>query len=361
MRFLIVIATVALVAVLAVCAWWLNVPRSVGLMAQGFGQQRQPVEFDIEFVGLGANVAEVPVYLFYVPATPIFGITAHYWSIIAPLRIDTISRTLRVPVHAGRVRWTAPLGLAGLSNFRLQSVSIGDAGAPYALSATVASDASLPATAPRDLDIPLIAISSGEYRFNGALALWNRTENREENPYDSPRNGNAVGAQVLWDGLRVVTARVDLTPYPMGSFVLPADWAGDGWKNEGYQLSRPHATLTDKVLTLSRGVSVPLPFARECSSPPQFTVVAGERVPQWSRIDGLWRPISRTAWEALLGGTRASGLDVHFVPRVAGRPSLDRVESFTVLARTNGKYRLFAACPNPHYDSVGVTWIDVSV
>ena len=87
MRFLIVIATVALVAVLAVCPWWLNVPRSVGLMAQGLGQQRQPVEFDIEFVGLGAHVAEVPVYLFYVPATPIFGITAHYWSFIAPLRI----------------------------------------------------------------------------------------------------------------------------------------------------------------------------------------------------------------------------------------------------------------------------------
>jgi len=42
MRFLIGIAIFALVAVLAVCAWWLNVPRSVGLMAQGLGQQRHP-------------------------------------------------------------------------------------------------------------------------------------------------------------------------------------------------------------------------------------------------------------------------------------------------------------------------------
>lgn len=358
LRFLII---VPFVVVLAACAWWLNVPRGLGLMAQGFGQQRHPVEFDIEFVGMPANVSEVPVSFLYMPKTPVLGITAHYWSSIAPMRIDAITRTLQVPVHAGRARWSAPLGFAGFSNFRLQTVSIGDAGSPYALSATVADPSVDPSIAPRGLDIPLIAVSGGEYRFDGAIALWRRTENSAGNPYGFAAGADdAVPAQAIWDGLRVLTARVDLAPYPLLSFDLPSDWAGDGWKNEGYQLSRPHATLTNKVLTLPRGVSVPLPFTRECTLPPQLTVVAGDRIPQWSRIDGLWRPMPRRVWEALLAGARAPGLEVHFLPR-AGRPSLDRVESFGVLARAAGKYRLFAACPNPHYDSLGVAWIDVVV
>jgi hypothetical protein len=49
---------------------------------------------------------------------------------------------------------------------------------------------------------------------------------------------------------------------------------------------------------------------------------------------------SPSVWEAMLGGARASAVDVHFVPLTVGA-------------------HLFAACPNPHYDSLGVTWIDV--
>jgi hypothetical protein len=360
LRFLVI---VPFVLVVATFAWWLNLPRGFGLMAQGLGQERHPAEFDVAFVGMRPGIAELPVQLFYMPITPILGITAHYWSIIAPLRIDAVTHTLQVPVQGGRMRFAAPLGLAGPSNFRLRTVLIGEPGAPYALDAGVVSDSSIdPSVPPASLDIPLIAVTGGEYRFDGALALWRRTQNREANPYGfSPRDDSPAPPQLIWDGLRAVTARVDLTPYAIASFEVPSDWAGDGWKNEGYQLSRPHATLTNKVLNLPHGVSVPLPFARECASSPQFTVVAGDRIPQWSRIDGLWRPMPRRVWEELLRSPSAPGVDVRFAALTSGRPSLDRVESFTVLARTRGKYRLFAACPNPHYDSVGVTWIDIVV
>jgi hypothetical protein len=355
---------VVVVALLTIC-WWLNVPRSLQLMAQGLGQQRHPVDFDIEFVGIDSNLSQVPVSLYYVPKTPILGISAHYWSSIAPFRIDTITRTFQVPVHEGRVRWTAPLGLAGFSNFRLQSINVGEAGAEYALHATTASDPPIdPSTAPRSLDIPMISVSGGEYRYDGAIALWRRTDGT--NPYDanpyvySPRaDSSTLGAPLIWDGLRVLHARIDLAPYPIGTFVVPVDWEGEGWKNEGFQLARPHATLTDKALTLSRGVSVPLPFSRDCKSVPQFAVVAGNRIPTWSNIDGLWRPIYRPAWQELLRRAETSELDVRFFPRASRGASLDRVEFFTVLAHAGGTYRLFAACPNSHYASLGVTWIDV--
>jgi hypothetical protein len=355
---------VIVVALLAIC-WWLNVPRSEQLMAQGLDQQRHPVDFDIQFIGIDSNVSQVPVWLFYVPKTPILGISAHYWSIIAPFRIDTITRTFQVPVREGRVRWTAPLGLAGFSNFRLQSVNVGEAGAPYALQATTVSDPSIdPSTAPRSLDIPLIALSGGEYRYDGAIALWRRTGNDRTNPYDTnpyvhSARADDVPAQLIWDGLRVLHARIDLAPYPIGTFVVPVDWKGEGWNNEGFQLTRPHATLTDKALSVVPGVSVPLPFAFECASPPQFFVVAGNRIPEWSTIDGVWRPISRPVWEELLRGAQTPELDVRFVPRTKGGASLDRVEFLTVLARASGTYRLFAACPNSHYGSLGVMWIDV--
>lgn len=93
-------------------------------MAQGIGQQTRPVDFDIEFTGLSAGVSGLSVQLMYVPQSPVLGITEHYWSIIAPLRVDTISRTLQIPANHGNVHWTAPLGLAGLSNYRLQSVQV---------------------------------------------------------------------------------------------------------------------------------------------------------------------------------------------------------------------------------------------
>jgi len=263
-------------------------------------------------------------------------------------------------VHEGRVRWTAPLGLAGFSNFRLQSVNVGEAGAPYALRATNASDPSIdPSTAPRSLDIPLIGVGGGEYRYDGAIALWRRTGNDGANPYVYSPRADSVPAQLIWDGLRVLHARIDLAPYPLGTFVVPVDWEGEGWKNEGFQLARPHATLTGKALSVAPGVSVPLPFARECASPPQFAVVAGNHIPEWSRIDGVWRPISRSVWEELARGAQTPELDARFVPRATSSASLDRVEFFNVLARAGGTYRLFAACQNSHYGSLGVTWIDV--
>ncbi|MEO6990833.1 MAG: hypothetical protein ABI346_00715, partial [Candidatus Baltobacteraceae bacterium] len=167
--------------------------------------------------------------------------------------------------------------------------------------------------------------------------------------------------QLIWDGLRALHARIDLAAYPVATFIVPSGWHGEGWKNEGFQLTRPGATLTDKALTIAPGAWVPLPFSRECASPPQFAVAGSARIPEWSRIEGLWRPVSRFVWQALLRNEQPSALDVRFVPRRGGDTSLVHVESFAVLARASGTFRLLAACANPHYDSVGVTWVDIAV
>jgi hypothetical protein len=232
-----VAAALLVVAASSVCLW-LNVPKSLQLLAQGVGQQRHPVEFDFEFIGIDPGISRVPVQLFYLPQTPIFGLTKHYSSIIAPLSIDTITRSLDVDVRAGRVRFTAPLGLAGLSNYRLQSVDVGEADAPYALTSSIElGDPSKAdrAKAPRSLDLPLIGVSDGQVHFDGAIALWRRSASEahdDANPYAySPL---AQGpAQLIWVGLRGLTARIDLAPYPVGTFAVPAGWEGGGWKNEG--------------------------------------------------------------------------------------------------------------------------------
>lgn len=356
------IAAIA-VAILVVCAW-LNVLRSIPLTVQALGQERHPVDFAIEFGGLDPSVSRVPVQLFYYPQTPIFGISAHWRSIVAPLRIDKITRSLKVDVQSGKVHFAAPLGLVGVSNFRLQRVDVGEQGAPYAVTASV--DLNDPANvdrskAPRSLDLPLVAESSGRLVYDGPIALWGRLESGDGNPYVySPRAG-VVPAQLIWDGLRSLDARIDLAPYAMATFVVPADWQGEGWKNEGYRLTRAHATLTDKALDVAAGNAVPLPFARECELPPQFALVAESRIPKWSRIDGLWRPVLRRDWEELLRAPQASGVAVRFVPNAGGTRSLAGVEAFDVSARAGGTYRLLAACPNPDYGSLAVTWIDVIV
>ncbi len=353
------VAAVVLIAIgLFVLCFWLNVPRSIPLMVQGAGLQRQPAEFDIEWTGLGREVSHVPLELYYFPLTPVYGITSHYVSIISPLQIDTIHRTIDVPVRDGRARFSAPLGLLGLSNYRLQGLQLGADEAPYRLKAAAPQD---PSQAPKDLDIPSIVVRDGEYRFDGALALWRLAASGDANPYVYSSRVGDVDAPILWDGLRTLRARIDLAPYPVSSFVAGAGWDGAGWKNLGYELTRPHATLTDTKLTLERNLSVPLPFSRECESPPQFTVVSDARTPGWSRIAGLWRPVSRNDWEALLRAGRTADLTVRFVPAASGRASLERREFFDVLGRTSGTYRLFAACPNPRYDSVAVTWIDIAV
>jgi hypothetical protein len=355
------IAAIA-VAILVVCAW-LNVLRSIPLTVQALGQERHPVDFAIEFGGLDPSVSRVPVQLFYYPQTPVFGISAHWRSIVAPLRIDKITRSLKVDVQSGKVHFAAPLGLVGVSNFRLQRVDVGEQGAPYAVTASVDLNdpASVdPSKAPRGLDLPLVAESDGRLRYDGPIALWGRMENGGANPYVYSPRADVVPAQLLWDGLRSLYARIDLAPYAMAAFVVPTDWHGDGWKNEGYRLTRAHATLTDKALEISAGTSVPLPFARECGPPPEFAVVQESRIPEWSRINGLWRPVLRREWEELLRRAQPPGVAIRFVPS-GGTRSLFGMESFDVLARAGGTYRLFAGCPNPDYGSLAVTWIDVIV
>ena len=341
--------------ILAICIW-LNAPGSFFLAAEGLREEHNPVDFEIEYVGLSPTVTRVPVELFYMPKTPIYGITEHYTSIISPLTIDPKRRRLEVPVRDARVRFAAPLGLAGFSNYRLQSVNVGDSDAPYALEAFITNDWGIE---PLTVDIPPITVRNGDYRFDGAIALWRRPGDTDENRYVYAPRIEDVPRPVIWNGLRDVRARIDLTPYPIATFVVPGDYAADGWQNEGWRLTRPHATLTNKILTVVRGVSVPLPFARECQSPPEFAVVDGHHIPAWGRLYGLWRPVSRGVWDNLRRGVQTPNVTVRFIPSDGAGASIDRMERFAVVARTNGTYRLFAACPNSHYDSVGVTWIDI--
>jgi hypothetical protein len=351
-------------AIIAPCVW-LNVPGSLVLLIQTLGPQRQPVDFDIEFAGLNPRVSSLRVESFYFPKTPIFGITEHYWSMIAPLQIDTITRSLDVAVHNGHVHWVAPLGLVGLSNYRLQSVRVGAQEAPYSVEFSSRQDRS---NEPSGLDIPLIAVTGGDYRFDGALALWQRPGDAEANPYVySPAIGE-VSREVIWDGLRTLHARIDLAPYPLATFIVPADWNGAGWKNEAYRATRPGATLTNQALDIATGASIPLPFQRECAAP-EFAVASGNGVPKWSRIYGLWRPVPRSAWEKLKREPHVQGIVLRSTParrasaaryRVTANASSPRVEFVTVLARSSGAYRLFAACPNAHYASLPVTWLDVN-
>jgi hypothetical protein len=366
-RFMLFSALAAVVVVAVGLCVWVGAPASLFLMAQGIGYQRQPADFDFEFAGLAPNVSQVRVDLSYYPRTPIWGISKHWSTVISPPSIDQVHRSLEVPVNAGRVHFTAPLGLAGLSNFRLIGVQLGSDGddLPYAVAASVAGDvSSSQPTAPSNLEVPLIAVSDGQIRYDGPRALWRRVDTGNgANPYSYNPRVVVSSLPIVWDGLRGLRARVDLAPYPLATFVVPDGWEAGGWKNDGGNsggsLIRADARLTTQALVLSPGVTISLPFARECTEPPQIAVVSAAQLPAWSQIDGTWRPIPRSVWAALLGTTRAPDLSVEFIPGAAGAGSLDRMESFAVRARANGAYRLFAACPNPHYDSLAVTWVDV--
>jgi hypothetical protein len=347
-----------IILLLAVC-FWLNVPRSVPLFVQGIALERYPIEFDFEFVGLDPHLTSVPVNYVYMPLTPIYGITKHWTTIISPAQVDTILRTQVVPVEGGHLRWSAPRGLTGLSNYRLYSFGVGDQGAPYELVGTSPQDGTKP---PRALNIPKIAVSGGVYDFDGPIVLWRgQGEPTDENPYGYATRDLQQPAQILWDGLRSVRARVQLTPYALSTFVVPTLWAGDGWTNQAYQISRPHATKTDQLLKLARGVSVPVPYMRECTDAPQFAVVTGRDVPAWAKLYGLWRPIPRAEWDAFRRGANAPGITMHFNPAARGEPSLDRVETLSLSVAKPGHYRLFGACPNGNYDSVAVAWLEIEV
>jgi hypothetical protein len=343
--------------ILALCVW-LNVPYSLVLLAQAIGSQRQPVTFDVEYTGLRPEVRSLRVVLYYFPKTPIYGVTQHYWSIIAPPHIDNIVRSVDVPVHGGRAAWSAPYALLGLSNYRLQIVTAGEQSSPYAFEFGTAVDQ---AAGPRGLDIPLIAVTEGDYRFDGALALWRRPNDDDVNPYVYSPAVDEVTREIIWGGLRSMRMHFDLAPYALSTFVVPADWNGDGWKNEAYRLTRHGATLTDKGLDVDAGETLALPFARQCKAAPQVTVVGAGHIPHWSRLSGLWRPVPRAAWELVTKAPSAPGLQLTFVPGARGAPDIHVPERFTLTARKAAGYRILAACPNPHYQSVAVTWLDVSV
>jgi hypothetical protein len=346
-------------AVLAVIAVgiWLNFPTAFVLLVQALGEQRHPVDFDIQFVGAPAS-RTAQIELWYVPRTPIFGITEHYWSIIAPLHVDNITWHKSVQPKDGHVRFTAPLGLVGLSGYRLQSIGIrpsGDADAAPDLELGPTDDDAEPVSQL----VPPAHVDDGTYTFDGAFTLWGMTGVAREaaGVYYSPRATDRT-REVIWPGLRALRARVDFAAYPLPTFQAPVVWTGFGWRKYGSNLFRTGATLTDRRLEARRGAHFAIPFSGECAAGASFAVVALANAPAWSNIDGLWRPVARQTWDKLARASGQRSLTVRLtrVPR-----SLDDVAPLELVADAAGSYRLFAVCPNPHYASVAATLIDVVV
>jgi hypothetical protein len=341
-------------------AVWLNLPSSVTLLVQAIGQQRHPVAFDMRFAG-AASDRPVQIELRYVPRTPILGITAHYWSIIAPLHIDNITRTERVQPRDGRVRFTAPLGLVGLSGYRLQSIGLSVAPAGAASETDIElGPTNDPRIEPVKSRFPIAFVDNGTYTFDGALALWRLTGAQEDTTgvFFSPRASNPT-RQVIWDGLRTVTARIDLAHYPLPTFQAPVGWEGLGWKADGINLARPGAKLSERRLEMRRDATVRIPFSPDCHGGPHFVSVRSAAAPAWSNIDGLWRPVSASTWGDLQMRPDLSRLETRFVS--GSKPPHDGVEAVEIRPVSFGTFRLFALCTEGHYDSVAVTWLDVVV
>lgn len=338
-------------------AVWLNLPSSLTLLVQSIGQQRHPVAFDLQFAAAPSG-RPAQIELRYVPRTPILGITAHYWSIIAPLHIDNITRTQSVQPQGGHVRFVAPLGLLGLSGYRLQSIGVrpfGDAdSAPDIEVGPTEGDAE-----PMRQQTPLARIDDGAYTFDGALALWGLSGvGREAAGFTYSPRATDPTRQVIWPGLRAVHARIDFESYPVTALAAPAGWEGYGWHRDGINLSRAGAKLSDRRLETKRGARFALPFSGNCTAAPRLAVVTLAGAPAWSRIDGLWRPVALDTWDRLVRSSMQRALD----PRTGLPPrSLDDVVPLEIAAIAPGSYRLFATCGNPHYRSVAVTWLDVVV
>jgi hypothetical protein len=336
---------------------WLNFPTAFVLLAQAVGEQRNPVAFDLQFVDAPASrPAQVEVW--YEPRTPIFGITEHYWSIIAPLHVDNITWHESVLPKDGHVRFTAQLGLVGLSGYRLQSIGVrpfGDADEAIHLELGSTEGDAEPTRQP----IPLARVDNGTYTFDGALTLWRLTGAGEETAgfAYSPRASDPT-RQIIWPGLRAVRARIDLATYPVTALAAPVAWEGYGWHRDGINLSRAGATLSDRRLETKRAARFAIPFSGDCAARPRFAVVTLANVPAWSRIEGLWRPVASETWERLMRSSTRGALDTH----IARSPrSLDDVAPLEINAIAQGSYRLFATCGNPHYRSVAVTWLDAVV
>jgi hypothetical protein len=340
-------------------AVWLNLPSSLTMLVQAIGQQRHPIDFDLQLVGVG-TVRPVQVELRYVPQTPILGITEHYWSLIAPLHIDNITQIERVQSEGGRVRFAAPLGLVGLSGYRLQGLSVhvptpdGDGTSDVEFGQTYPAE-----TEPAQSDVPAAHLDRGSYEFDGPLRLWGLTgyPGADTGLAYSPRATDHTRA-VIWPGLRAVRAAIDFAPYPIAVFAAPVGWQGFGWHGSGVNLARSGATLSDQRLDTRRGARFAIPFSGDCGARPQVAVTASGGAPAWSHIDGRWRPVDVDTWDRVLRSSMVHAFDL----RIAGLPrSLDDVAPVEIAATRAGSYRLFTACRNPHYRSVAVTWIDVNV
>lgn len=345
-------------------AVWLNLPRSLAMCVQAIGQQRHPVAFDVQFVGVAIR-SPVEVEIRYVPQTPIFGITEHYWSIIAPLHIDNITRVERMEPQDGHVRFAAPMGLVGLSGYRLQSIGLHLAGADADNETRVElGQTNNPRVEPLSMGVPDAVVNDGTYTFDGPLALWGMTGAQDDTTgvVFSPRAFNPT-RQVIWDGLRALVARIDLTHYPLPAFQTPVGWEGLGWKSAGINLSRPGATLTERRLEMRRDAIVRVPFTRDCNATPRFVSMRTASAPAWSNIEGLWRPVEVGSWVNLDTEPGVSAPRTRFVGR--SKPPPDGVEAVEIRPDmrllSSGTFRVFAMCPEPHYGSVAVTWLDVVV
>jgi hypothetical protein len=344
---------------LLVVAVWLNLPSSAVWFVRGIADQRHPVAFDFGLARLPRSAAGVDVTLSYVPKTPILGISEHYWSIIAPLHIDIVTRQMHFAIADGHIRFEGPTALVGLSNFRLSSAVLDvSTGHGDALQVGLADTGDQPA--PQSSTIPLSRTERGTYIFEGPLALWRLTGVRDEKTglMYSPR-APSIMREVLSPDVRAVRVRIDFAAYPTPTFQAPADWSGDGWHRDGSNFTQAGAKLTDQELTIRRGVTLRIPFSRDCSSPPQFAAVTKSEQPAWSAWAGLWAPIASQTWQEFQRAHAVHDVRVEFVP--AHTPPPDGFEAVRIQATGAGTHRLFAACPSPHYDSVAVTWIDVVV
>jgi len=346
------------VVLVASAAAWLNLPPAAILFARGFAQSRHPVIFDVELANVSPALANVDVTLLYMPKTPIYGISEHYTNMLSPLTLDRVVRHLNVTVTQGRLHFQAPLALVGLSNFRLDFVTLqrtNSSDAPELFGLTDTGNGDAPITSA----IPSAHVADGTYFFDGPLALWRMTGDSDDaggRAY-SPLGSNP-SRQVIWDGLRAVHARVNFAPYPIPTFQVPVEWARYGWRRYGNVLFQRNAKLSDTRLSMTHGAALVIPFTRDCARTPEFALVRKPQTAPWADDVALWAPISLGAWQKAVRTHRAPRESIAFVP--AGKRS-EEPDAVRVGPLQRGEYRLCAACPNTAYDSVAVAWIDVAV
>ena len=313
-------------------------PASLALLAQTLGDARHPVEFSYTFAGADAPL-DADVEATYIARTPILGISRHYWSIIAPSSVDTRIVKPEVVRSATGMRFSLPLGIAGLSGFRLAYVALRRSGSAL-------PDVSLQPTgdgaAPPQQTIPSASLSGGAYAFDGPFALWATSGGAAfDDGYVYSTRAAMSARDVIWDGLRSVTARIDFTPYPLPAFEQPTVWTGK----------------------IARDTQASVPYAPDCALPPALLAIRAADVPEWSQVQGLWRPIPLARWKAFAFAAAAHGapLALRFVRRSAPPTDPTAASEVEVSGSQPGRFRLFAACPATHYDTVAVAWLDVEV